>query len=160
MASNSQSTSTGDARATITKLPRTVPFTPKRASAVLESRLTTPSAIPPTKKYKAALSTESRTRTTMKLKPPASSVPGTPSVGRPKTPMGTARPKTPTTPRMGTDSPIFDLPSENDVSRVDPEENIVDYQSVEVGDISVDLDESIFPNLDYGAKDKVLVSVR
>ncbi len=45
-----------------------------------------------------------------------------------------------------------------DVSRVDPEEALVDCETVEAGDISVEMDES--PLQDYGQEDKVLVSVR
>lgn len=48
--------------------------------------------------------------------------------------------------------------SEMDVSRVDPEEALVDYQNVEAGDISGDIDESMLQ--DYGTEDKVLVSIR
>ncbi|KAI6139301.1 P-loop containing nucleoside triphosphate hydrolase protein [Pisolithus tinctorius] len=46
-----------------------------------------------------------------------------------------------------------------DVSRVDPEEVLVDYQTVEPGDVSGDLeDDNQTP--DYGKEDKVLVSIR
>jgi len=45
-----------------------------------------------------------------------------------------------------------------DVSRVDPEEVLVDYQTVEPGDMSGDLDDGQIP--DYGKEDKVLVSIR
>lgn len=48
--------------------------------------------------------------------------------------------------------------SEMDVSRVDPEEVLVDFENVELGDISVEIDES-FLN-ESGDEDKVLVSIR
>ncbi|KAI0032797.1 P-loop containing nucleoside triphosphate hydrolase protein [Vararia minispora EC-137] len=152
-----------ETRATQTKLLRMVPFTPKRVSTVtaLDSRITTPSGLPSAKKFKSVISTEARSRTlTTKLKPPVL-IPSAPSASRPRTPTTTTiRPKTPTTPRQGTDSPIFDIRSEMDVSRVDPEENLVDYQNVEAGDISAEIDEATIPSADYGSKDKVLVSIR
>jgi hypothetical protein len=52
--------------------------------------------------------------------------------------------------------------SEMDVSRVDPEEVLVDFENVEPGDgdMSADIDESLLRDLDQGKDDKVLVSVR
>lgn len=47
--------------------------------------------------------------------------------------------------------------SEMDVSRIDPEEALVDFETVEAGDISLDLDDIA---QDYGHEDKVLVSIR
>lgn len=47
-----------------------------------------------------------------------------------------------------------------DVSRVDPEEVLVDFETVEVGDISADLDEVENILSDHGQEDKVLVSIR
>jgi centromeric protein E len=44
-----------------------------------------------------------------------------------------------------------------DVSRVDPEEALVDFETVEAGDISADIDPS---TLSESGQDKVLVSVR
>jgi centromeric protein E len=55
---------------------------------------------------------------------------------------------------------MFDLPSEMDVSRVDPEEVLVNFQSIEAGDVSAEIDESMLPAADYGNRDKVLVSIR
>lgn len=49
--------------------------------------------------------------------------------------------------------------SEMDVSRIDPEEALVDAETVEPGDISMEIDESLL-NGDYGKEDKVLVSIR
>lgn len=49
--------------------------------------------------------------------------------------------------------------SEMDVSRIDPEEVLVDAETVEPGDISMEIDESLL-NGDYGKEDKVLVSIR
>ena len=43
------------------------------------------------------------------------------------------------------------------MSRVDPEEALVDFETVEAGDISADIDPS---TLSESAQDKVLVSVR
>lgn len=46
------------------------------------------------------------------------------------------------------------------MSRIDPEDAVVDYQNVECGDISAELDESPLAEHDYGSADKVLVSIR
>ena len=45
-----------------------------------------------------------------------------------------------------------------DVSRVDPEEAVVDFQTLEDGDISAEIDETALA--DHGKEDKVLVSIR
>ncbi|KAI6030507.1 hypothetical protein F5J12DRAFT_295901 [Pisolithus orientalis] len=147
------------------KLARAVPFTPRRPASTSSSsdipRATTPSILGTTaKKYKAALSAESRLRTNKSSSPVLlSPVPGSP----PKSSSydGT-RPKTPSTPRGTSPNPaIFMSPGDMsmDVSRVDPEEVLVDYQTVEPGDVSGDLeDDSQTP--DYGKEDKVLVSIR
>lgn len=50
--------------------------------------------------------------------------------------------------------------SEMDVSRVDPEEVLVDAQTVEPGDVSGDIDEALLRGLSHGNEDKVLVSIR
>ncbi|KAH9924668.1 kinesin-domain-containing protein [Epithele typhae] len=145
------------------KIARPAPFTPKRNLSLAggddDSRLprsTTPSLLNTTKKYKAPLSVESRTRN----KPGSISVPQTPS--RSKSRDGSlGRPKTPVSPRKGSESPFL-MPnvSEMDVSRVDPEEALVDFEKVtEAGDISVDEVEALLGS-DYGKEDKVLVSVR
>jgi centromeric protein E len=47
-----------------------------------------------------------------------------------------------------------------DVSRVDPEEVLVDAQNVEPADVSGEVDESLLPGRDHGKEDKVLVSIR
>ncbi|TBU48538.1 kinesin-domain-containing protein [Dichomitus squalens] len=153
------------------KLARPVPFTPKRTHSLIpddasDSRLprsTTPSLLASSKKYKAPLSSESRTRLTSK--PGPLFVPPTPSRSKSRdgsTP-GSARPKTPASPRKGTESPLL-MPhvSEMDVSRIDPEEALVDFETVtEVGDVSADLDEvDAMLREDYGKEDKVLVSIR
>ncbi|KZT73855.1 kinesin-domain-containing protein [Daedalea quercina L-15889] len=144
------------------KLVRPVPFTPKRPHFISISsedhpttgripRSTTPSLLGSAKKFKAALSTESRSRLTTKPRSGLASVPGSPTKD--------LRPKTPTTPKRGSESPLpFPQMSEMDVSRVDPEEALVDYQTVEPGDISGELDEAALA--DYGKEDKVLVSIR
>ena len=56
---------------------------------------------------------------------------------------------------------MFDTRSEMDVSRVDPEEVLVNYQTetVEAGDLSADIDLESLAR-DYGKEDKVLVSIR
>ncbi|KAG5640776.1 hypothetical protein DXG03_007236 [Asterophora parasitica] len=163
---------------------RAAPFTPKRllssmssssslssnatTSSDLSARLarTTPSLLSSThKKYKAPISSESRTRTFTKTnlhKPLLAPVPATPS--RPRTP-GAARPRTPGTPgsRKGAESPsLMPATSEMDVSNVDPEEVLVDFQSVEPGDISGELDEAWLraATQDHGKEDKVMVSIR
>lgn len=45
-----------------------------------------------------------------------------------------------------------------DVSRVDPEEVLVDFETVEPGDVSAEIDESFLK--ETGRDDKVLVSIR
>jgi centromeric protein E len=47
-----------------------------------------------------------------------------------------------------------------DMSRVDPEEALVDYETLEAGDVSADIDEGELPIPEYGKEDKVLVSIR
>ncbi|KAI0916998.1 hypothetical protein AcV5_007588 [Taiwanofungus camphoratus] len=151
---------------TSNKLVRPVPFTPKRPLSTHSSsssddlgsttrlpRSATPSLLNSAKKFKAAISSESRTRLVKKPKPVLSSVPGTPTKDG-------SRPKTPNSPRKGTDSPLL-LPqmSEMDVSRIDPEEALVDFQTVEPGDVSGEIDEASLAT-DYGMEDKVLVSIR
>lgn len=49
--------------------------------------------------------------------------------------------------------------SEMDVSNVDPEMALVDFETVEPGDISGEIDETAL-NFDHGKDDKVMVSVR
>ncbi|KAI0731971.1 kinesin-domain-containing protein [Fomitopsis betulina] len=144
------------------RLARPVPFTPKRPHSISLSsedhtstgripRTTTPSLLGSAKKFKAALSTESRSRLTPKPRPGLASVPGSPTKD--------VRPKTPTTPKRGTESPIpFPYMSEMDVSRVDPEEVVVDFQTVEDGDVSAEIDDAALA--EYGKEDKVLVSIR
>ncbi|KAI0667610.1 kinesin-domain-containing protein [Trametes maxima] len=157
--------SSSSSSATTSKLVRPAPFTPKRPLSTSYTsddptrlpRSTTPSLLGSAKKYKATLSSESRTRLTSK--PTLGSVPPTPNRTRSKSRDG-PRPKTPTSPRKGTESPLL-MPhvSEMDVSRIDPEEALVDSEMVEPGDISADIDES-FLQSDYGKEDKVLVSIR
>ena len=51
--------------------------------------------------------------------------------------------------------------SEMDVSRVDPEEVLVDAQNVDAADVSADIDEAWLATVsDPGKEDKVLVSIR
>ncbi|CDO76078.1 hypothetical protein BN946_scf184649.g4 [Trametes cinnabarina] len=159
------STSSSSSSSMTGKLVRPVPFTPKRPLSTTHSpddlsrlpRSTTPSLLGSAKKYKAPLSTESRTRIT--AKPTLGAIPATPSRPRSKS-RESSRPKTPSSPRKGTESPLL-MPhvSEMDVSRIDPEEALVDSETVEPGDISADIDESLL-DTDYGREDKVLVSIR
>ncbi len=48
--------------------------------------------------------------------------------------------------------------SEMDVSNVDPEEVLVDFENVEA-DVSAEIDEAMLRS-EYGKEDKVLVSIR
>ncbi|KAJ7109744.1 kinesin-like protein [Mycena crocata] len=136
---------------------RPTPFTPRTTRATttaerdLSSRLartqsTTPSLLSSThKKYKAPLSTESRTRKGSTLP----SVPGSPSKSRPTSRAGS---------RMGTASPAL-APM---FPRQDVEESVVDFQTVGIdltgdehgGDVSMTI-----PFTEV-AVDKVMVSVR
>lgn len=100
------------------------------------------------KKFKATLSTETRTRLNS-----TRSRPGSPTKRSPLDQV-TPRPKTPSTPRRE-ESPII---SEMDVSRIDPEEVLVDFQNIEAGDISAEIDEAMLK--DAVSDDKVLVSIR
>lgn len=51
------------------------------------------------------------------------------------------------------------MESEMDVSRIDPEQALVDAENVDV-DLSFELDERELRSLQYGQEDKVHVSVR
>jgi centromeric protein E len=145
-----------------TRLPRTTPFTPQRPASVASmssshSTTSTSSLLSTAKKYRAPISTESRSRTISKPRP-ASSVPSTPL----KKTHDLPRPKTPNTPRgRDTDSPMLRPLSSMDIRSIDPEEALVDFQTVDMGDISVDVDESFVDDIsEHGSKDKVLVSIR
>ena len=126
------------------------------------SSLSTPQTLLSTthKKYKAPLSVESRSKTTYgKTKPVLPTVPGTPT----KKDGTQSRPRTPNTPRRGAESPsLMPAAGEMDVSNVDPERVLVDYQTVEPGDVSGEIDEAWLraAELDHGKQDKVMVSIR
>ncbi|KAG0708445.1 P-loop containing nucleoside triphosphate hydrolase protein [Suillus ampliporus] len=77
------------------------------------------------------------------------SVPFTPK--RPLSSTGTPRSQTPTS-HINT--------SDMDVSCIDPEDALVDYQTVKPSDVSADIDEGAIPGPNYGKEDKVLVSIR
>ncbi|RDB19180.1 Kinesin-like protein KIN-7N [Hypsizygus marmoreus] len=130
---------------------RPAPFTPKRPLSAMSTTSTTmthTTLLASThKKYKATLSTESRARVTTTKAPMLAPVPGTPT-----------RPRTPGTPRSPS---LMPMTSEMDVSNVDPEEVLVDYQTptVEPGDISGEVDEAWLRG-GYGKEDKVMVSIR
>ena len=47
-----------------------------------------------------------------------------------------------------------------DVRNVDPEEALVDFQTLDPGDLSLDIDEALLSVSEHGSKDKVLVSIR
>lgn len=88
-----------------------------------------------------------------------SSVPGTPTKknGTP------SRSQTPVSPRKGAESPsLLPATSEMDVSNVDPEQVLVDYQMIEEADVSGEIDDAWLQAamLDHGKQDKVMVSVR
>ncbi|KAG2009468.1 kinesin [Coprinopsis cinerea AmutBmut pab1-1] len=155
------------------KLARPGIFTPKRPPSVsslssissLESISRSASKTPSTplltanKKYKAPLSTEARTKNSLKPKSVLSPVPGSPT----KRDGARSRPVTPSSPRKGSESPfLMPATSEMDVSVVDPESVLVDYQTVEAGDVSAEIDEAWLraQQLDHGKEDKVMVSVR
>ena len=141
-----------------TKLARPIPFTPKRPPSSTSDlpRATTLSVLNSMHKFKAPLSSEARLRFSSKAK---SVLLGTPASPPKKTPVDGTRPRTPGTPkRTGAESPMFMTASEMDVSRVDPEEVVIDYQTIEPGDLSGEVDEALLQ--EYGKEDKVLVSVR
>ena len=97
------------------------------------------------------MSTKSKPRT--KQAAGSTIVPGSP------TKKSDGNPKTPTTPRRngGDDSLLSGNTSEMDVSRVGPGEALVDFETVEVGDISADIAPS---TLSESTEDKVLDSFR
>lgn len=133
-------------------VPSRIPFTPKRPPSVISDTPTSSLLSSTTKRYKASISTESKQR--------AKQIAGLTVVpGSPTKKLDGSRPKTPTTPRRngGDDSLLSPNTSEMDVSRVDPEEALVDFETVEAGDMSADIDPS---TLSDSGQDKVLVSVR
>ncbi|KAG2066908.1 kinesin-domain-containing protein [Suillus decipiens] len=143
-----------------TKLTRSVPFTPKRplslaSSSELPSAVKTSVLGSTAKKFKAALSSESRLRTTAATKSSLATVPATPA----KKSIEGTRPRTPGTPRSQTPSSHITT-SDMDVSRIDPEDALVDFRTVEPGDVSADIDEAMILGPNYGKEDKVLVSIR
>lgn len=163
MASTSSDSSQSQDQAPKRLLRPTSLFTPRRSlsisSASSRSSTSTPKPLNPfasAKKLKAAITLEARTRTTVKTKPPAvHPAPGTPTKRDP------SRPKTPGTPRQADDDPLLDDRSEMDVSRVDPEDVLVDWETVDQADISGEVDENFFGPASNGDKnDKVLVSIR
>lgn len=155
------------------KLGRPAPFTPRRplsmastsstSSTDLTARIartnSNSSLLSSThKKYKAPLSVESRSKNFSKTKTVLAPVPGTPT----KKEGTTSRPRTPVTPRRADSPSLLPAASEMDVSNVDPEQVLVDYQSVEPGDVSGEIDEAWLraAELDHGKEDKVMVSIR
>ncbi|KAF6747436.1 kinesin-like protein [Ephemerocybe angulata] len=147
---------------------RTPLFTPKRAPSVssvsstssLDSRKApaTP-LLTANKKIKAPLSVESRRNHVQKPKSTLAPIPSTPT----RSNGGNSRPRTPISPRKGAESPLL-MPaaSEMDVSNVDPESVLVDFETVEPGDVSGEIDEAWLKTAlqDHGKDDKVMVSVR
>ena len=163
---------------------RSTPFTPKRPLSRTISvdeippvpgsvarfpnvvRAHTPVDGQPQKKIKASISSEARTRTTSRpkvvagLDVPAPSTPKRGDRSRSTTPLPPGSPRTPKRPNSALD--VFGggpMESEMDVSRVDPEEVLVDAENVDV-DLSVELDDAFLKTLDHGKEDKVLVSIR
>ncbi|KAJ3853662.1 P-loop containing nucleoside triphosphate hydrolase protein [Lentinula lateritia] len=160
---------------TSSKLARPTPFTPKRpvGAGTSMERLTRATVTPAPhllasthKKYKAPISSDVRNRTHLRTnssKPTTlAPVPGS----RPSSPTKSdnGRPRTPGTPRRGTTpDPSMARTSEMDVTNVDPEEVLVDYQNVEPADVSLgEMDEAWLKTMqaDHGKEDKVMVSVR
>ncbi|KAI5121050.1 hypothetical protein M0805_008626 [Coniferiporia weirii] len=151
-----------------------IPFTPKRPLSQAEEafipgsvarypnvvRAQTPATAtgPAIKKYKAALSEESKPR--MRTKSSSSSnlePPRTPTRSRPTTPVPPGSPRTPKRSQSRCED-VF-MESTMDVSRIDPEQALVDAETVDV-DLSVELDERELRSLQYGQEDKVHVSIR
>ncbi|EKM79626.1 hypothetical protein AGABI1DRAFT_74724 [Agaricus bisporus var. burnettii JB137-S8] len=114
------------------------------------------------KRYKTPLSVETRSKNFSKTKSVLSSVPASPSrrngsASRPQTPAS------PRTPRKGAESPsLMPATSEMDVSNVDPEQVLVDYQMIEDAEVSGEIDQAWLDAAmqDHGKHDKVMVSVR
>ncbi|KAJ8523253.1 hypothetical protein ONZ45_g312 [Pleurotus djamor] len=136
---------------------------------IYEDNVASTATVPPPstqKKYKATLSAESRVRTT---KPPVPPILGSTSKSLSSSSSSSLNtPRTPTTPRSRSRGPQEDdhAFSEMDMSRVDPEEVLVDYQTVEndPADGSVEIDEewlrASLGSVSHGKEDKVMVSVR
>ncbi|KAF9012770.1 P-loop containing nucleoside triphosphate hydrolase protein [Cyathus striatus] len=108
-----------------------------------------------THKYKAPLPVKScntfKPNSTSKSLPP---VPGTPTKSG-----STSRPRTPVPRRKGEENlSLLPATSETDVFNVDPEQVLVDYQTVEPGDVSFDAEDH--PVEADKAGDNVMVSVR
>ncbi|TEB23012.1 kinesin-domain-containing protein [Coprinellus micaceus] len=137
----------------------------------LDSRNTKTPATPlltANKKFKAPLSVENRKIYTKPKS--ASTLAPIPSTPTKKGDGSSSRPRTPISPRPGSASPrkgaespfLFPATSEMDVSNVDPESVLVDFESVEPGDVSGEVDEAWLKTSlrDHGSEDKVMVSVR
>ncbi|KAF9067049.1 P-loop containing nucleoside triphosphate hydrolase protein [Rhodocollybia butyracea] len=164
------------------RVPRSVPFTPRRAVATGNSmeRLTRATVTPNSsnllasthKKYKAPISSDVKSRTNLRA---ASSNPKTSGSLLPPVSESSSRPSSPTksdsgrrtpgTPRRGNtpDPSLVRGTSEMDVTNVDVEEVLVDYQTVEPADVSIgEMDEAWLKTVaaDHGKEDKVMVSVR
>ncbi|TFK52657.1 kinesin-domain-containing protein [Heliocybe sulcata] len=122
--------------------------------------LSTPGNLGSARKYKSKLSIDARARVSHRPTSHLSPVLCTPPKNKS---YDASRPKTPTTPRSrsrGAESPYpSDVPSEMDVTQVDPEEVLVDYKTVGAGDISGEIDEALLLQ-DRGKEDKVMVSIR
>ncbi|KAH6893650.1 kinesin [Coprinopsis sp. MPI-PUGE-AT-0042] len=85
-----------------------------------------------------------------------------------------SRPVTPSSPRKGgggsssratSPNPFLEPASEMDVSNVDPESVLVDFETVDAGDVSVEMMEDDVAwlktqQMDHGKEDKVMVSIR
>lgn len=127
------------------------------SQAVTSSRADTPTASPNVRKYKAQLSSESKPRPRTKSTTSISEIPRTPTRSRSNTPLPPRSPRTPARSQSRCENIVME--SEMDVSRVDPEQALVDAENVEV-DLSAELDERELRSLLYGSEDKVHVSVR
>ncbi|THH07214.1 hypothetical protein EW145_g3540 [Phellinidium pouzarii] len=120
-------------------------------------RAQTPASGPAVKKYKSAISSESKTRMMARSSSTALEPPRTPTRSRPTTPLPPGSPRTPKRSQSRCED-VF-MESTMDVSRIDPEQALVDAETVDV-DLSLELDERELRSLQYGKEDKVHVSVR
>ncbi|KAF5386439.1 hypothetical protein D9757_005841 [Collybiopsis confluens] len=156
------------------KLSRPVPFTPKKTltGSTSMDRITRATVTPaPTllasthKKYKAPITSDVKSRLRNQPSKPATLAPIPSSRPSSPTKSDNGRPRTPGTPKRGTtpDPSLVRATSEMDVTNVDPEQVLVDFQNVEPEDVSIgELDEAWLKTVqaEHGKEDKVMVSVR
>ncbi|KIK52881.1 hypothetical protein GYMLUDRAFT_265283 [Collybiopsis luxurians FD-317 M1] len=157
------------------KLAKPAPFTPKKPmnGGTSMDRLTRATVTPNPnllasthKKYKAPISSDVKARLRSNSSKPTTLAPIPSSRPTSPTKSDNGRPRTPGTPtkRGSTPDPsLVRATSEMDVTNVDPEDVLVDFQTVEPADVSLgELDEAWLKTVqaDHGKEDKVMVSVR